>query len=99
MNVSEQIQKQVCDMGKKNASMPVTWPRMDLFGIAMRAMMGIAHYSAWGVLTAAKLRGGGVASVQAINALTGSVCANEGAVFVSCKSQMVHNQNMIAAFV
>ena len=45
-----------------------------------------------------QLKGGGSASVQAFNSLTISVCANEGAVFVSCKSQRVHNQNMIAAF-
>ena len=51
------------------------------------------------MLSDVQLKGGGSASVQAINALTILVCANEGAVFVSCKSQMVHNQNMIVAFV
>ena len=94
--LSEQIQSQVCDTGVKNMSMRVTLPKLDLLGIAMRAMMGIVHYSAWGVLSDVQLRGGGTASGQAINALMILVCANEVAVFVSCKSQMVHNQNMIA---
>ena len=64
MFVSEQIQRQVRDVGAKNMSMPVTWPRMDLFDIAMRAMMGIAHYSAWEVLTDVQLRGGGCSQLM-----------------------------------
>ena len=51
------------------------------------------------MLSDVQLKGGGSASVQAIDALTISVCPNDGAVVVSCKSQMVHNQIMIAAFV
>ena len=38
--MSEQFPSQVHDMGVKNMSMPVTWPKMDLFGIRALLCLG-----------------------------------------------------------
>jgi len=98
MQVSTEIQMMCSEMAGRNASMPATWTRMDLFGVVRRLAMGATYYSAWGTLTPAVLRGGGNVEIQAIAASVAPIAADAGAVFVSVKTVTHARPNVLAAF-
>jgi len=98
ISVSEPVQRNFQEMGRRSSAMPVTWERIDLHGVIKRLAQGAAYYSAWGVLTTTVLRGGGAVSVASIEAVVNPVAADAGAVFVSAKACTHHRSNIMAAF-
>jgi hypothetical protein len=97
--IVEEIRKMVQDMGRRSSAMPVTWDRMDLFGVIRRLSMGCAFYSKWGGITPAELRGGGNANVAAIAATVEPIAADNGAVFASAKLVGHSRPNIMCALV
>jgi hypothetical protein len=97
--IVEEIRKLVQDMGRRSSAMPVTWDRMELFGVVRRLSMGCAHYAKWGGITPSELRGGGSANVAAVASSVDPVAADNGAVFASAKLVGHCRPNIMCALV
>uniref|UniRef100_A0A2V0RNE1 Capsid n=1 Tax=viral metagenome TaxID=1070528 RepID=A0A2V0RNE1_9ZZZZ len=98
MGMGEEFMRSCEQMNRTNQSMPVSWPRVDLFGTARRLAMACAHYAVWGRLTPAEIRGGGNVQIAAIAATTDPISADNGAVFVSTKLVSHSDPNLLCAF-
>lgn len=96
---TDEYRRSAASASRRAQALPETYETVDLCGVITRLAKGIAHFSHWGGLTAAELRGGGNVSVQAVGAQVTPVAANVGAVFITMKGEHQWNRNMAAALV